>query len=147
MLLPILITAVGLFFLFKLRFFFLIHPRLTIKNTCKALGTKAAFRSFSLALAGTLGVGNIVGVAYGISIGGAGALFWILVSALFSSVIKYAESALAEDKKRGKITGMMQVISTSLVRLGKALSLLYSVLCLLLSFFSKKKGVTESNSF
>ncbi len=47
------------------------------------------------ALAGTMGVGNIVGVAGAISLGGAGAVFWMWVSAFFSMIVKFAEIALA----------------------------------------------------
>ena len=40
-------------------------------------------RSLCLALAGTLGVGNIVGVAIGIIVGGAGSVFWIFISGFY----------------------------------------------------------------
>lgn len=53
--------------------------------------TKAMFT----ALAGTLGVGNIVGVASAISLGGAGAVFWMWLSALAAAALKYAETVLA----------------------------------------------------
>ena len=53
------------------------------------------FRAVTLALAGTLGVGNVVGVASALLIGGAGAIFWMWVSALLAMVLKYAEILLA----------------------------------------------------
>ena len=53
------------------------------------------FGSLCLALAGTLGVGNVSGVASAISVGGAGAVFWMWVSAVFCSALKYAEVVLA----------------------------------------------------
>ena len=87
-LLPLMIGAAGVFFLIKLRFFFIIHPIKTAKMMKCAGSGREARKALSLALAGTLGVGNIVGVAYGISVGGAGAVFWIFVSGIFSSVIK-----------------------------------------------------------
>lgn len=52
-------------------------------------------KSLMLALAGTLGVGNIVGVSSAIALGGAGAVFWMWVSALFAMLLKYAEVVLA----------------------------------------------------
>jgi len=61
------------------------------------------FGSLCLALAGTLGVGNISGVAAAISVGGAGAVFWMWVSAIFCSALKYAEVVLAV-KFRTKIS-------------------------------------------
>ena len=74
---PILVTAVGIFLLFKLGFFFVLHPIRTLKEFLLGLKDREARRSFFLALSGTLGVGNIFGVAAGLMIGGAGALFWI----------------------------------------------------------------------
>ncbi|MGI6261851.1 MAG: alanine/glycine:cation symporter family protein [Acutalibacteraceae bacterium] len=53
------------------------------------------FQALSAALAGTMGTGNIVGVATALSMGGAGAVFWMWVSALFGMMTKYAETLLA----------------------------------------------------
>lgn len=73
------------------------------------------FRAMMLALAGTLGVGNIVGVANAIAIGGAGAVFWMWISALFSMILKYAEILLAvshrqTDRKGRHFGGAMYYI-------------------------------------
>ncbi len=94
---PWLLMVCGLFFLIRLRFFYLRHPIATARLL---LGRnreerRASFRSLSLALAGTLGVGNIVGVAGAIVMGGAGAIFWMWVSAFFAMALKYAEILLA----------------------------------------------------
>ena len=62
-LLPILITVFGLYMLIKLRFFFLFHPIKTAKKMLSLFRDKSSRASLFLALAGTLGVGNIVGVA------------------------------------------------------------------------------------
>ena len=43
-------------------------------------------------LAATLGVGNIVGVAAAIAIGGIGSVFWIFVSGVFAIATKYVET-------------------------------------------------------
>ncbi|MBQ9746346.1 MAG: amino acid carrier protein, partial [Clostridia bacterium] len=51
-------------------------------------------RALSASLAGSLGVGNIAGVAVAIILGGAGAVFWIWASALVSMVLKYCEITL-----------------------------------------------------
>lgn len=67
------------------------------------------FRALMLALAGTLGVGNIVGVANAVWIGGAGAVFWMWVSALVAMILKYAEILLAvthrRETRRGYVGG------------------------------------------
>ena len=63
-------------------------------------GKTSSFRAMMLALAGTLGVGNIVGVANAIAVGGAGAVFWMWISALFAMILKYAEILLAVSHRR-----------------------------------------------
>ena len=69
--LPLLISAVGLYLLIKLRFFFILHPVRTLASGLGTLRGPGKIASFTLALAGTLGVGNVFGVAVGIIIGGA----------------------------------------------------------------------------
>ena len=58
-------------------------------------GNLSPFQAVSTALAGTVGTGNIAGVTGAIFVGGAGAVFWIWVSAFFGMCTKYAEIALA----------------------------------------------------
>ena len=134
MLLPILVIIFGTYFLFRLRFFYILHPIKTLREMKKNMNAKGSFKALMLALAGTLGVGNIVGVAFGISVGGAGALFWIWASAFFSSAIKYCESTLASDMKREGHGGMMYVVKHSFSTLGSPLSYLYASICLVLAF-------------
>ena len=142
----------------KLRFFFVAHPINTFRRLSKTLKEPSTKKSLTLALAGTLGVGNIVGVAYGISVGGAGSLFWILVSSLFASVIKYSEITLAKDMRGERGGGMSEVIRSSFKKHGWALSRCYALLCLSLSVvmgaalqsqsavFSAEKSVKLSSS-
>ena len=87
---PIFLILVGFFLLFKLKFFYILHPIKTVKSMLKG-----GFKPLTLALAGTLGVGNIVGVASAIIAGGAGAVFWMWVSAFLVMSIKYTEVTLA----------------------------------------------------
>ncbi|MBO5222800.1 MAG: sodium:alanine symporter family protein, partial [Clostridia bacterium] len=53
------------------------------------------FRAFATSLAGTIGVGNITGVALAITLGGAGAVFWMWISALLCMTVKQFEIYLA----------------------------------------------------
>ena len=93
---PLLLGAGGCFFLCYLRGRPFTRPRAMFRAmTEKQAGGVSPFRAVTLALAGTLGVGNIVGVANAIAIGGAGALFWMWLSALFAMILKYAEIVLA----------------------------------------------------
>ena len=132
LILPLLVTLSGAFLLVKFRFFFIVHPIKTAKDFLVALHDRDARRSLFLALAGTLGVGNIFGVAAGIMIGGAGSLFWLFVSSVFAMVIKYAETLTVFDSRieRG---GTSALLSKTFRSHGAILSSLYAFLMLLLS--------------
>jgi alanine or glycine:cation symporter, AGCS family len=58
-------------------------------------GDISHFQALMVALAATIGTGNIIGVATAISVGGPGALFWMWVTAAFGMATKYAEGVLA----------------------------------------------------
>ncbi len=134
--LPLLLAFVGSYFLIKLRFFFILHPVRTASRGLRAIMDKRALRSFFLALAGTLGVGNVFGVAFGILIGGAGSLFWLFISMFFAMVIKYSEIVISSDNLYHDTDthgGFFYVIKVSFVRLGGCLSRLYAFVTLLLS--------------
>jgi AGCS family alanine or glycine:cation symporter len=95
---------------------------------------KKSIESLALALAGTLGVGNITGVGMGIIIGGSGSIFWLFISSIFSSVLKYSETVLSIDALKNKSGGgMMRVIKSSFKRLGAPLSIVYAICCVFLA--------------
>ena len=99
---PIILIFAGVFFCFKLRFFHFLHPIRIIKalKPETAKNGVSSFGAMSLALAGTLGVGNMVGVASAIALGGFGAIFWMWVSAIVAMILKYAEIVLAMSHRR-----------------------------------------------
>lgn len=130
LLMPILIILSGLFLLVKLKFFFILHPIKTMKKIVIGLKDRNVSRSFFLALSGTLGVGNIFGVAAGIMIGGEGSLFWLFLSSIFSAIIKYAEVLLVFDRDVGG--GMAGLICATLKR-GRILSVVYAGFTVILS--------------
>ncbi len=135
-LLPIALFFVGGYFFVRLRAFFVFHPikaASALVLHCKEEG-KGAFVRLSLALAGTLGVGNVTGVAIGILVGGAGSVFWLLLSALFAAPLKYAESvASLLHSGRGHGGGMLPVIEGSHPSAGKTLAVLYAILSVCLA--------------
>lgn len=90
--LPPVILFCGIFFIIYLRGFFVFHP---IKTAGLMFAGKSKLRELSVSLAGALGVGNIVGVAVAMSIGGAGAVLWMCASAFITMVLKYCEILLA----------------------------------------------------
>ncbi len=72
-------------------------------------GRMTPFQAVSTALASTVGMGNIAGVATALSVGGPGAIFWMWVFALLSMMSKTAEITLAvhyrEVDNRGNLHG------------------------------------------
>ncbi len=66
-----------------------------VKNEEGGEGEVSSFGALCTALSATIGTGNIVGVATAISLGGPGALFWMIVAAFFGMATKYAEGFLA----------------------------------------------------
>ncbi|MBD3413188.1 MAG: amino acid carrier protein [Candidatus Aminicenantes bacterium] len=77
-------------FIFKNTFGKIFH-KIQIRNK----GRMTPFQATSTALASTVGMGNIAGVATALSLGGPGAIFWMWVLALLSMIVKTAEITLA----------------------------------------------------
>ena len=63
------------------------------------------FQAVSTALAGTMGTGNIAGIATALVAGGPGAVFWMWVSSFFGMMTKYAEVSLAVKYRKRKGDG------------------------------------------
>lgn len=95
------------------------------------------FQAVSTALAGTLGTGNIVGVATAIVAGGPGAIFWMVVSAFLGMITKYAEVLLAvhyqTKNKSGQLRGGPMYYMRDALGMPK-LGMLFAVVCVLASF-------------
>ena len=95
--LPLFLLFTGIRYGVKLKFFYILHP---IKTAKAMLSGRGGFSALSLALAGTLGIGNIAGVAAAISVGGAGAIFWMCISAFIAMGVKYGETFFALRYKK-----------------------------------------------
>lgn len=110
-----LLLGVGLFFTFYLRFpqirFFKHAFRIVRGKYDKAgdVGDTSHFQALTTALSGTVGTGNIGGVALAISLGGPAALFWMLVTAFLGMTTKFVEVTLShkyrEQAEDGSIAG------------------------------------------
>lgn len=102
MLMPALLIGTGIWFAVRLRFFYIFHPIRFFQTLAQAHkgGGVSPFRALSQALAGTLGVGNMAGVATAIVAGGPGAIFWMWISALCAMSVKYAEVRIAVEHRR-----------------------------------------------
>ncbi len=93
----------GIYTGFRLRWFWVRQPLTCIGMLLRKEhgdgGSYSPGRALSVALAGTLGVGNITGVAAAIALGGSGALFWMWISAILTMLIKYAEVHFAIETR------------------------------------------------
>ena len=139
---PAALIAAGVFFSFKLKFFHILHPSVIFKTLSTKSGADgmSPLRALSLALAGTLGVGNIVGVASAIHLGGVGSIFWMWVSAAAAMLLKYAETVLAlrhrQQGRDGELHGgAMYYIkdvfsSVGLKKLGGTVASVFAILCI-----------------
>lgn len=110
----VLILAVGIFMTVRLRGLQVRRFPLAMRNLFANeksgdAGEVSSFGALCTALSATIGTGNIVGVATAIVAGGPGALFWMVVAAIFGTVTKYAECLLAIKyrvvEKDGHIVG------------------------------------------
>ncbi|MDR1118630.1 MAG: amino acid carrier protein, partial [Bifidobacteriaceae bacterium] len=105
-----------------------------------AAGDISQYQALTTALAATVGVGNIVGVATAIGIGGPGALFWMWVTGLLGMASKYSEAFLGskyrEKDARGDVVGGPQVYLQKAIKgpLGKTLALVFAVFGALAAF-------------
>ena len=103
------------------------------------------FQALCTALAATIGVGNIAGVAAAIVGGGPGAVFWMWVAAFFGMMTNYSENVLGIFYRRknedGEWSGgAMYYLQDGLGKfkgckhIGKILAVLFSIFCILASF-------------
>ena len=102
-----------------------------------ASGEISAFQALSTAISGTVGIGNIAGVAIAISLGGPGATFWMFVAGFLGMSTKFAECTLGVHYRRRNPDnsvsgGPMYYLEGGLAergmpRLGKGLGLFYAV--------------------
>lgn len=141
---PLFLAFCGIFFIIYLRFPFsvLCERHDTRKNNCQTITKNkkragiSGFSALTVALAGTLGVGNITGVASALILGGAGSIFWMWVSALLAMVLKYAEIVLAHGHARvcgtEKHGGAMYYLHDGFRgEKGRGLALVFSFFCLM----------------
>lgn len=110
-----LLLGTGLFFTIYLRFpqfkYFRHALRIVSGKYDKSSdeGDASHFQALATALSGTVGTGNIAGVALAIHLGGPAAMFWMIVTAFFGMTTKFVEVTLShkyrEKAKDGSIAG------------------------------------------
>ena len=152
-----LLIAVGIVMTCLTGFFQITHARHWIQKTLGSLFDKkvkgrtnehasiSQFQALCTALAATVGVGNIAGVAAAITAGGPGAIFWMWVAAFFGMMTNYSENILGiyfrRKNKEGEWSGgAMYYLSDGLggypglKGVGRVLAILFALCATLASF-------------
>jgi alanine or glycine:cation symporter, AGCS family len=120
-----------------------------------AKGAVSHFAALATAISGTVGMGNIAGVALGVAVGGPGAAFWMLVIGFFAMALKCAEVTMGLKFRKtladGSVVGgpfyalQFGMESLGMARTGKLLAVFYAI-CLLfgcLSLFQVNQSYTQ----
>lgn len=112
---------------------------LIFKAQNKGDGDVSSFKALCVALAATVGTGNIVGVATAVKVGGPGAIFWMWVAAFFGMATKYAEGLLAVkyrsvDEKGEIAGGPMYYIRNGMGDKYKPLATFFALATILVAF-------------
>ncbi len=94
-------------------------------------GSVTPFQAVATALASTVGVGNIAGVATAIFLGGPGALFWLWISGLLGMATKFSEIVVALQYREPDAAGTMRGGAMYILRKGLGLPWLGSIFALL----------------
>ena len=113
--------------------------RLIFKAQNKGEGDVSSFKALCVALAATVGTGNIVGVATAVKVGGPGAIFWMWMAAFFGMATKYAEGLLAVkyrsvDAKGDIAGGPMFYIRNGMGEKWKPLATFFAIACILVAY-------------
>jgi alanine or glycine:cation symporter, AGCS family len=127
------------------------------------VGEVSHFQALATAVSGTVGLGNIAGVAVAITIGGPGATFWMILAGILSMSTKFAECTLGVKYRRENADGTVSggpmfylsrgLSEQGMAGLGKVLAAAFAVFCILGSLgggnafqanqaFSQMQGVT-----
>jgi alanine or glycine:cation symporter, AGCS family len=103
-------------------------------------GEVSHFQALSSALSATVGLGNIAGVAIAVSVGGPGAIFWMIMAGFLGMSSKFTECTLGQmyrtkDKQNRVLGGPMRYLDQGLKEmnmggLGKVLAVIFALMCI-----------------
>jgi AGCS family alanine or glycine:cation symporter len=138
----ILLVGTGLYLTIRLGGFQFTHLGLAWRETIGRLikrqksneaGAITSFQAVASAMAGTIGVGNIAGVATALAIGGPGAIFWMWMVALVGMATKFCEAYLGHKYRdiddKGRVSGgVFYFIEKGLGPKWKPLAMTYALL-------------------
>lgn len=138
-----LLVGTGIYLTFRLRLLQVFRlPKalgLIFKAKNHGEGDVSSFKALCIALAATVGTGNIVGVATAVKVGGPGAIFWMWMAAFFGMATKYAEGLLAvkyrSTDENGEIAGgPMFYIRNGMGEKYKPLAAFFAIATILVAF-------------
>ena len=107
----------------------------------KAAGEVTHFQALATALSGTVGLGNIAGVAVAVSLGGPGATFWMILAGFLGMSSKFTECTLGVKYRNelpdGTVSGGPMYYLTkglaekgaNFAKLGKVLAVMFAIFC------------------
>lgn len=153
----VLLIGTGVLMTVLTRFFQFTHLGHTFKETIGSIFKKkdilknddahsiSQFQALCTALSATIGTGNIAGIAYAITMGGPGAVFWMWIAAIVGMMTNYSENVLGifyrrKNKKGEWCGGAMYYLQDGLgskkhcKHLGKGLAIAFSCFAVLASF-------------
>lgn len=163
----ILLVGTGVLMTILTKGFQFSHFGHTMKETVGSLFTKrdilkskdkksiSQFQALCTALSATIGTGNIAGIAYAITMGGTGAVFWMWIAAIFGMMTNFSENVLGIFFRRRNAKGEWSGGAMYYLRdglgskkgckyIGKILAVLFSVFALLASFGIGNMGQVAS---
>ena len=137
-----LLLAVGVIYTLKLNFIQFKTIPYIIKNLNDKKLRISQTKTICMSLGAAMGTGNIVGVASALSIGGAGAVFWMWISAFLGMAVVYAENTLSALFSDSDIKGPMAYLKNGLG--SSILANIFAFCCLMASF--GMGGMAQTNS-
>lgn len=138
-----LLLVTGIIFTIKLRFIQFRLPKFLLSGKKSSNSGLSQFKTVCMSLGTTMGTGNITGTATALATGGAGAVFWLWVSAFLGMATVYAENVLSAEYSDDNTKGSMAYLSKGLGM--RPLALVFALFCVLASL--GMGGMVQVNTF
>ena len=137
------LIATGIIFTIKLKFIQFRLPLFMLKGEKSHNSGLSQLKTVCMSLGTTMGTGNITGTATALVTGGAGAVFWLWVSAFLGMATVYAENVLSAKYSDDTAKGSMAYLSKGLGM--PKLAWIFALFCMLASF--GMGGMVQVNTF
>lgn len=129
-----------------------IHDKVDVVDGGKKKGEVSHFQALTTAISGTVGLGNIAGVAVAIAVGGPGATFWMIICGLFGMTTKFVECTLGvkyrDIDENGVVHGgPMYYLTRGFRQKGKFIGYIGKILAILFAIFCVGGSLAGGNAF